>query len=143
MKVIHNIRIEAFLYPTEDPKKVRKALDLVLPEKSLIKNEELESYDGPAIEKLSYFSDKPGDIRKILDAIVSGLSKEDKREIIDTLDDRIDENGSLYLRFDKQSACKGALALIYHGDVIKIAIKIASYPVTLNNVKHNAKILFE
>jgi hypothetical protein len=143
MKVVHNIRIEVFLYPTEDFKKVKKSLDLILPEKAKIEKEEVESYYGPAIGRLTYFTDKAADIKRILGNIVSNLSEEDRREIIGGLDKRLDENGSLFLRFDKQSAYNGKLILGYQGDVIKTEVKLASYPVTLNNLKHNAKIIFE
>ena len=143
MKVVHNLSVEAFLYPTEDFERVKKALDLVLPEKAKIKKEKVESYYGPEIVKLSFGTDKLPEVRKMLDEITTRLSKEDKRKVIETLDERMDSEGNLFLRFDKQKAYLGDLTLSYHGDVIKVRIKIASFPVNLQNIKYNAQILFE
>jgi hypothetical protein len=143
MKVVHNIGVEAFLYPTEDFKKVKKALDLVLPAKAKLKKEEVDSYYGPAIVKLTYTADSADEIKMVLERMIAGLSKEDRREIVNSLDKRLDEDGNLFIRFDKQAAYDGRLALHYNGDVIKTRIKIASYPATMKNLKYNAQILFE
>ena len=143
MKVIHNISVEAFMYPTEDQKRVRKALNLVLPLKAKLKREEMDSYYGPKIARLTYRADKAPEIREILQKIIGGLSKEERQEIAGTIEDRMDEEGNFHLRFSKQKAYAGQLALAYKGDVMKLSIKIASFPATLNNMKYNAKILFE
>jgi hypothetical protein len=143
MKVVHNIALEAFLYPTEDLKRVRKALSIVLPEKARLKNEEVDSFYGPRIAKLTFWTDKASDIKAMLQKMITGLSKEDREAIVGTLDERMDENGSLFLRFNKQKAHNGKLVLDYKGDPIKAVIKIASFPANLNNMKYNAKIIFE
>ena len=143
MKVVHNIAVEAFLYPTEDPKKVRKALSLVLPDNARPKSEEVDSFYGPKIAKLTFWTDKAADIKAVLQKITASLSKEDRETIVNTLDERMDENGSLFLRFNKQKAYNGKLVLDYKGDPIKAVVKIASFPANLNNMKYNAKIIFE
>jgi len=143
MKVIHNISVEAFMYPTEDQKRVRKALNLVLPAKAKLKREEMESYYGPKIARLTFKADKAPEIKEMLQKVIGGLSKEERREIAGTIDQRMDEGGNFHLRFSKQKAYIGQLALAYKGDVMKMSIKIASFPATLNNMKYNAKILFE
>ena len=143
MKVVHNITLEAFAYPTEDLKKVKKALSIILPEKAKLKTEEIESYYGPSITKLSFLASKASDVRAMLEKITSKLSKEDKQKIVNTLDERMDENGCLFLRFNKQEAYNGKLMLEYSGDTIKVVVKIASFPINLDNMKYNAKIIFE
>jgi len=143
MKVVHNISVEAFMYPTEDQKRVRKALNLVLPLKAKLKREEIDSYYGPKIARLTYRAEKAPEIKEMLQRIIDGLSKEERQEIANTIDDRMDEEGNFHLRFSKQKAYMGQLALAYKGDVMKLSIKIASFPATLNNMKYNAKILFE
>ncbi len=143
MKVVHNIALETFLYPTEDLKKVRKALSLVLPEKAKLKTEDVESFYGPKIAKLTFWTDKAADIKAMLQKITSSLSKEDHETIVNTLDERMDENGALFLRFNKQKAYSGKLVLDYKGDSIKTTVKIASFPANLNNMRYNAKIIFE
>jgi RNA binding exosome subunit len=143
VKVIHRIAVEGFLYPTEDMKKVKKAFCLILPDGFDFKQDKIESEYGPVVVRLSYETDKAADIKTILERIRSGLSDADRKKVIDTIDQRLSEEGHLYLRFDKQRAFKGKLALKYTGDVIKTRIKIASYPATLSNLKYNAQILFE
>ncbi len=143
MKVIHNISVEAFMYPTEDQKKVRKALDLILPIKAKLKRDEIDSYYGPKIARFTYRAEKAPEIKEMLQKIVGQLSIEERQEIAKTIDDRMDEEGNFHLRFNKQKAYAGQLALAYKGDVMKLSIKIASFPATLNNMRYNAKILFE
>ena len=79
----------------------------------------------------------------MLEKMGSKLSKEERVEIVGGIDERMDEDGNFYLRFDKQKAYSGQLVLGYKGDVIKTRIKIASFPANLSNMKYNAKILFE
>ena len=54
----------------------------------------------------------------------------------------MDENGNLFLRFDKQLAYDEELKLTYSGDAIHVRIKIASYPVSKENAVNVAKKLF-
>ena len=108
-----------------------------------LRQEKIESEYGPAIVRLSYLTEKASEIKAVLEKIRSGLAEAERKKVMDTLDQRMSDEGNLYLRFDKQKAYKGKLALKYTGDVLKARVKIASYPATLSNLKYNAKILFE
>ncbi|TLZ67497.1 MAG: exosome subunit, partial [Methanobacteriota archaeon] len=48
--------------------------------------------------------------------------------ILKNLDERIDEDAVLHLRFDKQNAYNGSLALAKNDDVIAVRAKIAAHP---------------
>ena len=50
------------------------------------------------------------------------------KRIINQLEDKMDDYGNLFLRFDKQRAFLGDLKVVEHGDSIHLKIKIAAYP---------------
>jgi RNA binding exosome subunit len=128
MKTCHSLYAEAFAYPTEDRRSVVKALGLVLPAGAKPGEQEIESFYGPGITKITYGTEKAAEIGKALNAVKSGLSADDRRELLKTLGHRVDDRGRLYMRFSKQAACAGKLSLDYSGDVIKMVIMLAVFP---------------
>ena len=56
------------------------------------------------------------------------LVVDDERDILETLEERVDEDCDLYLRLDKQAALEGRLEVVTHGDVISVSGRIESYP---------------
>ena len=66
-----------------------------------------------------------------------------RKRILNRLEDKIDENGNLYLRFDKQRAYLGDLKVVDHGDSIHLKIKIAAYPAKKKVAIEIARKLFE
>lgn len=142
-KTIHSLYLEAFSYPSEDESKVFRALTFILGEKRKLRADPVESHHGPIITKLFFETNKWKDIKEILNNIFEKLSEKDRKYILKTLRDRIDEEGNFYARFGKQEAYQGKLALLYHGDTVKIRMKVASYPFSLENVEKNVREIFE
>jgi hypothetical protein len=60
--------------------------------------------------------------------------------IVDELDERIDDNTSLFLRLDKQAAFGGDVEL---GVGITLRAKVEAYPATHENAVENAREAFE
>ncbi|NIA02943.1 MAG: hypothetical protein GWP12_00170, partial [Nitrospirae bacterium] len=53
---------------------------------------------------------------------------EELSRIVTELPQRVDEECNLYLRFDKQEACKGNLKMAQISDAILLRIKLKAYP---------------
>jgi RNA binding exosome subunit len=71
------------------------------------------------------------------------LETEDIRMIQETLELRVDEDCTFYLRLDKQKAFLGQLVVLETGDVISINGKIKSYPKRRETAMLAAKEFFE
>lgn len=130
--MIHNISYRTFVYGTEEEEKVMTALShlfpSILPEKTIN-----EDYFGNKITILTEKITKKRTNKDIIAFFNDNLSDEDKSVIREELSRRMDENGNLFLRFDKQSAFDEELKLTYSGDAIHVRIKIASYPASKEN----------
>ena len=86
---------------------------------------------------------KSADIRDVLTYLIKKFSAADRKKILDSIADRIDDEGNVFIRFSKQHAYKQKLVLQYHGDIIKLKIKTAAYPFSLEKAKQNMRELFE
>lgn len=64
---------------------------------------------------------------RMLDAL-GRMSDEDLREVSSELEMRIDDSCQLFLRFDKQRAYAGDLALSGGDDVVAVRIKMRAFP---------------
>ena len=142
-KTIHSLYLEAFSYPSEDEDKVFQALTFILGEDKKLKADRVESHHGSIITRLFFETSKWNDIKEVLNNIFGKLSEKDRKTILETLKDRTDEEGNFYMRFGKQEAYQGKLVLLYHGDVIKIRMKVASYPFSIENIEKNVREIFE
>ena len=109
-----------------------------LPEKTIN-----EDHFGNKIIVLSEKITKKRTNKDIISFLNENLSEEDKNIIKKELSRRMDEKGSLFLRFDKQLAYDEKLKLTYSGNAIHVRIKIASYPVSKENAMKVAKKLFD
>lgn len=138
----HSITMEAFMYPSEDRLKVLKSLSFVFPfEKA--KDEKIESYYGPAITKMVVTVVKPKEVASSLNKISENLSDKDRKEIISSINERLDKEGNFYMRFSKQEAFDENLFVQYKGDVIKVIVKMAGYPYNRDNAKRDLVKIFE
>jgi RNA binding exosome subunit len=66
-----------------------------------------------------------------------------RKRVLNRLEDKMDDYGNLYLRFDKQRAYLGDLKVVEHGDSIHVKIKIAAYPAKKKVAIEIAKKLFK
>lgn len=137
--MIHNITYRTFVYGTEDEGKVIEAINFLFPT-SLPEKAITEDHFDNDILILSDKISKKRATRDIAQFLNDNLSDEDKEIIKNELNRRMDEQGNLFLRFDKQEAFDGNLKLTYSGNAIHVRIKIASFPVSKENamkVSHN------
>jgi RNA binding exosome subunit len=124
--MIHNISYRAFVYGTENKEKVLESIKTLFPNSSP-QCEATEGYYKNPVLILSNKIDKKREIKDFVEKLTS-MKDPAKKRILNQLENKMDDYGNLFLRFDKQRANLGNLKVVEHGDSIHIKIKIAAYP---------------
>lgn len=133
----HYIDLRTFCYATEDEKRVEGALRTFLPEDFEIDRATSEGHHGDRIVVLSTRVERADEMRHVLDRL-SDLDT--ASQLAAELDDRVDENCSLFLRLDKQPAFNGDVRL---GEGITFRAKVEAYPATKEAAVENAREALE
>lgn len=132
------LHFRAICHETEDPDRVHQAFTFVV-DGAEVEAEETEGHHGNRIIILeSHIKEKKG-----VKAFFSRLETADLEELLRTLDVRIDDDGNIFLRFDKQKAFLGELHLGPADDPIAVRGKIESYPRKRENDLASAKEFLE
>ncbi|MBO8182480.1 MAG: exosome subunit [Archaeoglobus sp.] len=139
---IERINIYATVHSTEDPEKVAEAIATLIPFEFEIQVSKAEGHFGNPLEFLEVEIKKQREIKEFLNFFLKEIESQ-KRKLLDELPLRIDENGMLHLRVDKQQAYLGRIALISHGDGIIVRIKITTYPLKREKVLEAAREMLE
>ncbi len=129
----HYIDLRAFCYATEDDKRVEQALRTYLPDEFEIERATSEGHHGDRILVLSARVENADEMRHVLSKVAQ---LPDVEELIDELDERVDDNCSLFLRLDKQTAYRGEAAL---GEGITFRAKVEAYPAKKEAAVENAR----
>jgi len=129
----HYIDLRAFCYATEDDKRVAAALRTFLPEDWELERAESEGHHGDRIVVLSTRVETADDMRHVLAAVAEMAEAERVRS---ELDQRVDDNCSLFMQFDKQAAFNGTVRL---GDGITLRAKVEAYPANKDAAVENAR----
>ncbi len=129
----HYLDLRAFAYATEDVDRVETALRTFLPEDFPVERTESEGYHGDRILVLNTRVENADDVRHVL-ARLAALDDIDR--VLDELDERVDENCSLFLRLDKQAAYEGRVAL---GEGLTLRGKVEAYPADKERAVENAR----
>ncbi|AXV39572.1 RNA-binding protein [Methanobacterium sp. BAmetb5] len=139
--MIHNLSYRAFVYGTENEEKVREAISNLLPS-APIEKEITEGYHHNPVVILQGKITKKREIKDFLEKLGT-LKPSAKKRILRELENRMDERGNLFLRFDKQRAYLGDLKVVEHGDAIHLKLKIAAYPARKEEALKVARQIFE
>ncbi len=124
---IERVNIYATVHSTEDPEKVAEAIATLIPFEFEIIASKAEGHFGNPLIFLEVEISKKKELRDFWNFFIDGI--EDQKDLLlNELDLRIDENGFLHIRVDKQEAYLGRIVLISHGDGIVIRVKITTYP---------------
>ncbi|MFB6187363.1 MAG: RNA-binding protein [Halobacteriaceae archaeon] len=129
----HYIDLRTFAYETEDEQRVEKALRSLLPDEFGIEREETTGHNGDRIIVFSTRVENADDMRYVLNKLREQV---DVDQIKHELSDRVDENCSMFLSFDKQQAYDGNILL---GDGIAFRAKVEAYPAKQESAIENAK----
>jgi len=133
----HYVDLRTFCYATEDDKRVEAALRHYLPEEFEIEVAPTEGHHGDRIVVLSARVETADEMRHVLGQVAE-LGQIDR--VMDELDERVDENCSLFLRLDKQAAFNGRSEL---GEGITLRAKVEAYPAKQEAAVENAREAFE
>jgi hypothetical protein len=125
---ILNMHFRAFSHATEDEAKVVQALKFASGAEDITR-EVTEGYHGNPIIVFEVFLKERRRSRDFFIRLDEGTI----REIIGSLEKRMDEDCNLYLRLDKQEAFLGNLKMTTSDDAIAVRAKVESYPKRLEN----------
>jgi len=119
----------AIAHATEDVAKVEHAIrflmGLVSTTETSLRRQYLKGHYGNVITTLSAKLPARGLSPNALRVLSQKLPESDKQFLSSDMSSCIDEEGNLYLRFDKQEAFLGTVRL-HQGDPIRIKLKFAS-----------------
>ncbi|KAA9397952.1 RNA-binding protein [Haloarcula sp. CBA1130] len=133
----HYVDLRTFCYATEDDKRVEQALRTFLPEDYPIERAQSEGHYGDRIIVFSARVENADDVRHVLTQVASAPDIDAVRA---ELDDRVDDNCSFFLTFDKQTAFGGS---VERGDGITLRAKVEAYPAKREKAVENARELLE
>lgn len=127
--MIVGLDLRTSVHATEVSERVVKALMVLLPEdlrnNVAVEVETHEGYYGNPIEVLTVNIKDPQAATRTLNYILSKLGEHDKRLLEKTLEERVESNGDLYFRVNKQKAYLGSLEIDEGDDVIRVHVRFS------------------
>lgn len=118
------IEARTYCHATEDEGRVAQALAFALPEGDESR-EILEGHFGNALVRLTR---RVKDRKAVRPAWERWASSDLGRAISDDVEARVDDEGVLHFRLDKQAAYQGRLALAGDSDALDVRLKLLAYP---------------
>lgn len=123
---VKSLELRAYVHATEERERVLKALRSVLGEEfwstAVVLEERYEGHYGNPVTVLTVRLPSAEQAATALKSILSRLSNGDIAILLQSLEERVDRNGSLYFRLSKQDAYLGRLILYEADDVIRVSI---------------------
>ena len=139
---IERITVSTVVYSTEDREKVALAISTIFPFEFEIRSSRAKGHFGNPIEYLEVEIKRKGKIRKFWNNLIELLGDQ-RRYIVNTVENRIDDQGNLYIRIDKQRAYLGDVVLTETGDAILIKVKLVTYPSRRDRIVEFAREIVE
>ncbi len=137
---IHNITLRAIAQATESEDRVKAALSLFLFDGE-IETIKTEGHYGNPINILQAYI-KGKDCDRFIDMLKSKFAEHELERLKNELNERVDDECRLHIRFDKQAAYKGTVQLAATADTIAAEIKIRAYPAKCENAIAVAEKIF-
>jgi len=121
---IRRIEARTYCHATEEEERVAAALLFAVPE-GVLSREELEGHFGNSLVRLTRRVEKRPAIRAVwehwsADQVPAAIARD--------VDARLDEDGVLHFRLDKQAAYQERLELAQDSDPIDVRLKLIAYP---------------
>jgi len=120
--------VSTLAHATEDEQKVLKALRVLLPDEVEVRRGKLKGHHGNPIFTFTASIKQRKLVRELWARMTSKLRAGELDKLSHAAPERVDETCHLYLRFDKQLAYAGELALTEGGDAVYVELKITAYP---------------
>ena len=140
---IERINVNAVVYSTEDMEKVGEAIATLFPFEFEIEVTDATGHYGNPLKFLEVRLTKRREIEEFMKHLLSSLSQDDVQYLLETLENRVDDEGVLHLRIDKQKAYLGELEIVEGGDAIVVRIKIVTYPARREKIIEAARNLIQ
>ncbi len=139
---IERITVSAVVHSTEDREKVAEAMATIFPFEFEITATDAKGHFGNPLTYLEVVLTKKKQIKDFWNNLMNLLGDQ-RKFLINTIDERIDDQGVLFIRIDKQKAYMGEVELIEGGDSIVIKAKIVTYPAKRQKIIEYAKEFIE
>ncbi len=141
MVFIETIEARAYSRATEVVARVQQAVMTLFPDdvRARISHQttKTEGHSQNPITVLSAVLKGSNDCDHTISYLLKRISSEEAKVILESLDQRLDETCTLFLRIDKQEAYLGRVRLAIGPDVINIQFHIRNYPrCTADDVRH-------
>ena len=129
----HHVRLTTFIQATEDEDKVLDAIATFIPEEIgeddvLFDIDETRGFFGNPIKVINVEIKRSRAVRQFLEHFKELLSEKDRRYLLENLDEKTDEEGTFYVRFNKQKAYLGEAEIDEGADVVQVRIKVKEFP---------------
>ena len=121
---VNSVELSVISYATEDEEKVERALRNLMPPEfdGKVTRQRLKGYYNDPITRILVKVTKRKEATRVMRQIVDRISTLDQTRLLDEIEKRTDDTGSLYLRFEKQRALSGA-AVLNEYDPVRVKIK--------------------
>ncbi len=137
MSVIH-LDFRTFAQATEVEERVKKAMTFATGSEDVAVNRS-EGYHGNKILIMTCTITRKADIR----AFFRRLSRDDLMLLLNSVDQRMDDDGQFFFRLDKQKAFLEELVISSGDDCIHVRAKVESYPKRREKALENAKTMLQ
>ncbi len=134
---VHWIVARAYCQATEDEDLVAEAVSAAV-SGGTPSEERVEGQFGSSVMVLSRRVEHAADLRATWDRWTQA---DLPRELLRDLDDRLDDDGVLHFRLDKQKAAQGQLRLRREADAIDVKVKLKAYPAKPEEIRRVARAL--
>ncbi|WP_457741295.1 RNA-binding protein [Thermococcus sp.] len=135
----HHVRLTTFIQATEDEDKVLEAIGTFIPEEIddedvIFDIDETTGFFGNPIKVVNVEIKRSKAVRAFLRHFKELLDENAKRYILDNLEEKVDDEGTLYIRFNKQKAYLGEVEVDEGADVVQVRIKVKAFPMRKETV---------
>lgn len=132
---VREITGEVFAYESEYPERVQQAFETFFPKKSISKVNSNGAFGTKIVIFRAKLIKKPA--RELAEKIFANITGDEKQALLKKLDLHLDEEGSLYLRFDKQSAFEKKTMRFTPEEEgnIQIVLSFEAFPATAENFR--------
>lgn len=122
---IQSVEVSYFVHATEDPAKLRSAVEKLISSQTKPSVEEFEGHFGNRILNVRFHMTGE-DAAKAFKSVVLSLTEGMKEELARDISLYVDEHSALYVRFDKQALVTGSLAW-GNSDPVRLKVKPRSF----------------
>jgi len=133
MKLINTVMLRVFIRPDEDYELIKSSflglvnLDLEK-EKLSVKEETALGFNEVKIKILAITLEKTRHTSAFVKHLLSNLTNEDKKLLLNTINSRLDDEFNLYIRLDKDKLLDNIYKVTDSGNCFHVKLNLACYP---------------